>query len=305
MKSKLKIPLTFFARYANSGKLFVNSISILMLLLAIAGCKKSSDPQPAPVKEVQLQANATLGNILTDKDGRTLYYFANDATTTNSCTGGCEAVWPVFNVDNLTADKLGTGLDLTDFSSITTQNGKKQLAYKGRPLYYYAPLVNGVNTQEAAGKTGGENVNSVWFVAKPDYSIMFANTQLTGHDGKKYLSNYTEGIGKTLYLTDEKGLTLYTFTNDRMNKNNFTAADFSNNGVWPIYETDKIVVPSALDKTLFGSITVFGKKQLTYKGWPLYHFGQDAMIMGANKGISFPAPGKWPVPVKDMAPAIP
>jgi hypothetical protein len=55
-----------------------------------------------------------------------------------------------------------------------------------------------------------------------------------------------------------------------------------------------------LDKTLFGSISVFGKKQLTYKKWPLYHFGQDANIRGNNKGVSFPAVGVWPVPVKDM-----
>jgi predicted lipoprotein with Yx(FWY)xxD motif len=305
MRSKLEIPSLLTAYYAKAEKIIFAGLSTMMLLLAITSCKKDSDAESYPVIEVQLKSNATFGSILTDKDGRTLYYFANDATTTNNCTGGCEAVWPVFNVNDLTAAKLGAGLTLSDFTSITTQTGKKQLTYKGRPLYYYAPLVNGVNTQEAAGSTGGENVNGVWFVAKPDYSIMFTNAQLTGHDGKNYLSNYTEGVGKTIYFTDAKGLTLYTFKNDRLNDNNFTAADFSNNGVWPIYETDKIVVPSVLDKTLFGSITVYGRKQLTYKGWPLYYFGQDAMVMGSNKGVSFPSPGVWPVPVKDITPAIP
>jgi predicted lipoprotein with Yx(FWY)xxD motif len=65
------------------------------------------------------------------------------------------------------------------------------------------------------------------------------------------------------------------------------------------------VVPSTLDKSLFSSIDVFGKKQLTYKGWPLYYFQQDAGIRGANKGISFPAPAVWPVPTKNMAAATP
>jgi predicted lipoprotein with Yx(FWY)xxD motif len=305
MKSTLKISSFFSAYYAKMGKIIVAGLSIIMLLLTASSCKKDSGAEPYPVIEVQLKSHTTFGSILTDKDGRTLYYFANDATTANNCTGGCEAVWPVFYVNDLTADELGAGLTLLDFTSITTQTGKKQLAYKGRPLYYYAPLVNGVNTPEAAGSTGGENVNAVWFVAKPDYSIMFTNAQLTGHDGKNYLSNYTEGVGKTIYFTDAKGLTLYTFKNDRLNDNNFTAADFSNNGVWPIYETDKIVVPSVLDKTLFGSITVYGRKQLTYKGWPLYYFGQDAMVMGSNKGVSFPSPGVWPVAVKDITPAIP
>jgi len=291
----------------NKGNVLVTTFKTLILALTITSCEKSSNstPPPVPAIEVQLKTNASLGDILTDKDGRTLYYFANDATTSNTCTGGCEALFPVFNVDNLTAANLGTGLSLPDFTSITTQGGKKQLAYKGRPLYYSAPLANGVNITEPPGSTTGENVNGVWFVAKPDYTIMLTNAQLIGLDGKNYSSDHTEGIGKTVYFTDGKGITLYTFKNDRLNKNNFTAADFSNNAIWSIYETDKIVVPSALDKTLFGSITVFGRKQLTYKGWPLYYFGQDAMVMGANKGISFPAPGFWSVPVKNIAQPLP
>jgi len=36
-----------------------------------------------------------------------------------------------------------------------------------------------------------------------------------------------------------------------------------------------VVVPSILDKTKFGSINIVGRTQLTYKGWPLYYFGQD------------------------------
>ena len=35
--------------------------------------------------------------------------------------------------------------------------------------------------------------------------------------------------------------------------------DFSNNATWPIYETNKAVVPSIIDKTLFASTNVFGK----------------------------------------------
>jgi predicted lipoprotein with Yx(FWY)xxD motif len=52
-------------------------------------------------------------------------------------------------------------------------------------------------------------------------------------------------------------------------------------------------------------IDVFGRKQLTYKGWPLYYYGTDAGVMGSNKGVSVPVPGRWPVAVKDMAAAVP
>ena len=46
-------------------------------------------------------------------------------------------------------------------------------------------LVNGTNTQEAAGQTLGEGIGNIWFVAKPDYTIMLVNAQLVGHRHKK------------------------------------------------------------------------------------------------------------------------
>jgi predicted lipoprotein with Yx(FWY)xxD motif len=274
-------------------------------------CSSDNDNEtpttPEVKKEVSLSTSATLGSYLTDKNGRSLYFFGTDAKGQVSCTGGCEALWPAFVVDNLTADKLGAGLAISDFATVNTVSGKKQVIYKGWPLYYYAPVAGEDaygNGGKNIGKTTGDGVGGIWFIAKPDYSIMIAKSQLVGHDGKNYKSDYTVGDGLTTYFTDAKGLTLYTFKNDNFKKNNFTKEDFSNNAVWPIYETDKIVVPSILDKSKFSVITVFGKSQLTYNGWPLYYFGQDAGVRGSNKGISFPAPGVWPVAVKDAPLAI-
>ena len=289
------------------SKPFKLAFTALKAILFLAGCSNDKDNTPVTPeakKEIALSTSTTLGSYLSDKDGKSLYFFATDAKGQASCTGGCEAVWPPFYVDNLTAEKLSSGLTLSDFTTITTTSGKKQLTYKGWPLYYYAPSINGTNTPETAGQTTGDGVGGVWFIAKPDYSIMLVRSQLLGHDGKNYKSDYTVGDGLTTYFTDAKGLTLYTFKNDNFKKNNFTKADFSNNAVWPIYETDKIVVPSTLDKSKFSVITVFGKSQLVYNGWPLYYFGQDASVRGANKGISFPSPAVWPVPVKDSPLAI-
>jgi predicted lipoprotein with Yx(FWY)xxD motif len=273
----------------------------LVSLVIITSCTKDKNENNAstPPKEVSLKNHPTLGNILVDKEDRTLYFFSNDANGQSSCTGGCETMWQVFNIDNLTQEKLGDGLSVDGFGSITTASGKKQLTYKGYPLYYFAPG----GQKEGPGHTGGEGSNDVWFVAKPDYTIMISNAQLVGNDGKNYQSNYAEGVGKTIYFTDGKGLTLYTFTKDSANNNNFTKPDFSNNTVWPIYETDKVVVPSTLDKALFGSIDIFGKKQLIYKGWPLYYFGADGLTRGNNKGVSVIMPGVWRVPVKNMTAA--
>jgi len=129
---------------------------------------------------------------------------------------------------------------------------------------------------------------------------MLTKNQLTGLNGINYKGDYTPGDEEIQYFTDDKGLTLYTWKNDIFNANKFTKPDFSNNGVWPVYEETGIVVPSVLNKSDFGVINVHGKNQLTYKGWPLYYFGQDMMVRGNNKGVSVPVPGTWPVPVKDM-----
>lgn len=280
------------------GYLLITSFVSLVIITSCTKDKNENNASPPP-KEVSLKNHPTLGNILVDKEGRTLYFFSNDANGQSSCTGGCETMWLAFNIENLTQEKLGEGLSVSGFDSITNASGKKQLTYKGYPLYYLAPG----GQKEAPGLTGGEGTNDLWFVAKPDYTIMNSNAQLVGNDGKNYLSNYAEGVGKTLYFTDGKGLTLYTFTKDSANNNNFTKPDLSNNTIWPIYETDKVVVPSTLDKALFGSIDVFGKKQLTYKGWPLYYFSADGLARGNNKGVSVIAPGTWRVPVKNLTAA--
>lgn len=292
---------TAFCNVKKMRALFI----IAALITTFSACKKDEDNPTPPEKKptVQLATKTEVGTYLVDTLGNTLYYFSNDYNGQTNCSGGCLALWPPYYAgDHLDQAALGPDLDIADFGTITTPSGK-QTTYKTWPLYYYAPASGGANVRENPGQILGEGFNNVWYVAKPDYTIMLVNAQLVGHDGKNYKNDYTEGDGKTLYFSDAKGLTLYTFKNDKANTNVFTKPDFSNNAVWPIYEMDEVVVPSTLDKTLFGFIDVFGKKQLTYKGWPLYYFGQDNMTRGLNKGISFPAPAVWPVPVKDIAPA--
>jgi predicted lipoprotein with Yx(FWY)xxD motif len=287
--------------------LFITAMAVAAFVI-IESCSKSSNgntppPPPAAPTGVALGTSATLGSYLTDNQNHALYFFANDANGQDSCTGGCAAIWPPFNIDQLTAGNLGAGLNLADFGTITSAEGGKQLTYKGWPLYTYAPATNGTNTPEAAGLTSGDGIANIFFVAKPDYTIMLANAQLIGLDGKNYTSTYTEGIGKTLYFTTATGVTLYTFSKDSAIHNKFTKADFSNNAVFPIYDTSSIVVPSSLNKADFTTIQVFSQSQLAYKGWPLYNYGQDSTKRGLNKAVSFPVPGIWPVAVQGVTPA--
>lgn len=261
-------------------------LAITLVAVSLLACKNDSNTTPQP--DVAL-GTTSLGKVLVGENGRTLYFFSADADGNSACAGTCKDTWPVFFKENML---LGDGLNAADFTTITRADGTKQTAYKTWPLYYY-------QSDTKAGEVKGENVGNVWFVAKPDYSIMIARAQLKGHDGKNYTSNYTEGTGNTLFFVDGLGRTLYGFANDKKNKNNFTKADFSNNSVWPLMEDALKEIPSTVDKSLFGTIQVAGHNQLTYKGWPLYYFGQDNNQRGSTKGVSFPKPGVWPIVNKD------
>lgn len=265
------------------------------VISTIAACSKDDDNTPETRADIRISSNATLGKYLTDSEGKTLYFFSNDATGASVCTGGCLAAWPVFYKANPT---LGdSSLHAADFGVITRADGSKQTTYKGWPLYYYAP-------DAAAGDVKGEAVGNVWYVAKTDYTVMLANTQLVGNDSVEYTSQYTPGKEVTQYMTDAYGRTLYAFKPDKFNRNTYTKADFSNNPTWPIYEvTDIKSVPSILAGTDFDTLHVFGKVQLSYKGWPLYYFGKDGQQRGSTKGVSVPQPGIWPVVNKNTAAA--
>lgn len=241
---------------------------------------------------VKLSSNTTLGSVLVDGEGNSLYFFSKDTKETSNCNDGCLASWPIFYDATI---NVGEGLDINDFSTITRADGAKQTTYKNWPLYYFA-------NDNTAGDTNGDAVGGVWFIAKPDYSLMYANAQLVGNDGKNYLGDYTEGEGETSYFVSLSGRTMYSFINDANNTNNFTASDFGNNGSWPIVEITLDQIPSTLSSANFGTIDVFGKTQLTYKGWPLYYFGADTE-RGDNKGVSVPNPGVWPIVNKNITAA--
>jgi predicted lipoprotein with Yx(FWY)xxD motif len=285
-------------------QLFFKGILLSTLMFSLSNCKKdSSGGSGTSAFDINLSTSPKLGQYLTNNHGQALYSFANDADGLSSCTGGCEAMWPAFSADLATA-KLNAGLNASDFATITTTGGKKQVTYKGWPLYTYSPTGSGGygntgNIAEGSGSTKGEGFGGLWFVAKPDYTIMLADKQLKGLDGNNYKSDYSKGDGNTIYFTDAAGRTIYTFSADSFNLNKFTKTDLSNNNVFPLYEQTNAVAPSVLDNSLFGNITVAGKKQLTYKGWPLYYFGKDS-VRGLNLAVSVPVAGKWPVAVKDI-----
>jgi len=259
--------------------------AVAMIALFTTSCKKTQTVDPMPttvVTGVQLSTNTKLGAVITDNNGRSLYFFSKDVAGASTCVDACAITWPPFFKDS---PAIGTGLAATDFAVITRTDGSKQNTYKGWPLYYYSGDVN-------AGDTNGDAFNNLWAIGKADYTVMFGNAQLVGLDGAQYNDQSLAGVGASTFITDANGRTLYEFTKDTHATNTFTKADLSNDTVWPMDRVTSIgSIPTVLDKTQFTLITTFGISQLTYKGHPLYYFGQDAGVRGSTKGVSFPTPG--------------
>jgi predicted lipoprotein with Yx(FWY)xxD motif len=247
-----------------------NTTRILLLLvvistLFIAGCTQQlpvqQTPQPTAVKPVDTvkTASSPLGTILVDSQGKTLYYFANDvpASGASSCNEQCAGVWPVFSSDTI---QVSSPLDPADFGTITRTDGTKQTTYHGWPLYYY-------QADTKPGDVKGENVLDVWFVIKPDESVLIINNKNLG-----------------FYLTDTSGKTLYFFTKDTPGASTCTGTCL---GLWPAFNADPITAPSVLNPSDFTSVTRYdGVKQTAYKGRPLYYYSIDAKP-GDAKGQGF------------------
>lgn len=79
------------------------------------------------------------------------------------------------------------------------------------------------------------------------------------------------GIGK--YLSDTEGKTLYWFKKDSPGKSSCAGPCLEK---WPIYYREKVAAPKDTKSGDFGTITrKDGKKQTTFRGYPLYYWVND------------------------------
>lgn len=100
----------------------------------------------------QAPAKMTDG-VLTNNAGMTLYVFDKDAGGKSVCNGPCATNWPPLMA--MDTDKANG-----DYTVVTRDDGKKQWAIKGKPLYYWAK-------DSKPGDKTGDGVLGKWHSAKP------------------------------------------------------------------------------------------------------------------------------------------
>jgi predicted lipoprotein with Yx(FWY)xxD motif len=91
--------------------------------------------------------STSLGTILTDGQGFTLYAFEADKGTTSACSGACATAWPP--VTAASTPEVGAGVTRSLVGQTTRADGTRQLTYAGHPLYRFAG-------DSAAGSTNGQ-----------------------------------------------------------------------------------------------------------------------------------------------------
>ena len=119
--------------------------AFLLGSVLLAGCASMSASAPAQASN----------GVLVGPNGMTLYTFDRDATGSGKsvCNGPCATNWPPLMATD--SDK-----PMGDYSVITRDDGKKQWALRGKPLYYWV-------RDTRPGDTTGDNVQNVWRIARP------------------------------------------------------------------------------------------------------------------------------------------
>ncbi|SDS59050.1 Predicted lipoprotein with conserved Yx(FWY)xxD motif [Friedmanniella luteola] len=150
-----------------------------LVLVAAAGCSSaepagdasaapsaavsSSAPSPSPSASAAgdlAVADTSLGKILVDSQGLTVYYFTKDEADSGKsvCSGDCLVAWPAVEASSDTPSGEGVTAKL---GTITRDDGSKQVTVNGLPVYLF-------QKDKAPGDVTGQGVGKVWYVVAPD-----------------------------------------------------------------------------------------------------------------------------------------
>lgn len=152
-------PITFFA----------GLVAIPLGALALSACGGGgtatavTPPKTAngTSATVGVAKNNSLGTVLVNSQGRTLYLFKADVGTKSACTGACTIAWPPLLANgNPTA---GTALPASKLGTTTRPGGGRQVTYGGHPLYLFIK-------DQKPGQANGQDVTAfgaAWFALTP------------------------------------------------------------------------------------------------------------------------------------------
>ena len=104
---------------------------LMAFVLALALVPAATSAQAPTLKA----GSSSYGKVLFDGRGFVLYAFTRDKGK-SACYGACAKAWPPYFAPKGTLS-VGAGLKRSLLGTVTRRNGKRQVTYAGKPLYYY------------------------------------------------------------------------------------------------------------------------------------------------------------------------
>ena len=165
--------------------------AVALVALAVAGCGGNNDNGNAHASSSPPKtksggsatvgvASSSVGNILVDSQGRTVYLFQKDTGTTSTCSGACATSWPPVRVSG--KPKAGSGVNASMLGTTQRSDGKPQVTYNGHPLYLF-------QGDSSAGDTNGQAITAfgaAWYVVSPAGNAITTQSASSGGGGTGY-----------------------------------------------------------------------------------------------------------------------
>ncbi|GLY40924.1 lipoprotein [Amycolatopsis sp. NBRC 101858] len=213
---------------------------------------------------------ASVGQVLTDQNGMTLYRFDKDTAKPpkSNCDGDCAKAWPPMLA---TGDVQVQGVDKNLVGKVTRSDGTEQITVGGWALYRYAK-------DTKAGDATGQGVGGAWYAANAKGGK--AGQAASEAGVVKLSASNIDGLGEA--IVDQNGMTLYLFQKDTK-KAKTSACNGDCAKTWPPVLSNGKVELQGIDSKLLGSIKRSdGTEQVTIGGWPVYTFSKDLKPGDAN-----------------------
>ncbi len=149
---------------SNSHNSSSPSVSASVSSPASPSASASTDTAATAVVQavVMTRKAGSLGTILVNANGRSMYLFEADTSSKSTCYQACAAAWPPVLTSG--KPKAGSGVQSKLLGTTTRTGGATQVTYNGHPVYLYSG-------DSAAGDTHGQGLTQFgakWYVLNPD-----------------------------------------------------------------------------------------------------------------------------------------
>ena len=132
-----------------------------------AGTSSTSRAQTGPITIKTVTGRD--GTYLTDLSGRALYMWVGDDVGKSNCSSPCTDAWPPVVTDS--APRASGGARSANLATITRSDGRKQVSYKGHPLYYFV-VDSGPGTTKGQGS---DSFGARWWLVAPSGAAITVN----------------------------------------------------------------------------------------------------------------------------------